>query len=173
MIKHPVVILAITLLLLPFVGFAIMEGISKYEEVDAAGKARWIGSNIVPGMKRVDVYGLLRSKGLVAYNDMYEKGVPVPAADPDPKNPLVGTGCDMRDHSSTMWPFKNEPIPKLEGGCADESLPKNRVINPAANVELGGASNFICGWTTLVKINFSNEDRVTKIQIDKPQVTCL
>lgn len=134
----------------------------------AASQAEWIRKNIPPGMTRAAAYTLLKSKGLTAYNWAFVKGKPIP-----PSHGSSG-GCDATDWASAAWPYKGEPLPKEQGGCAD--LTANRppsIPNPDAELELSGAFDVACGWTTDVTIAFDDADRVKTVRVDRPHPVCL
>jgi hypothetical protein len=134
----------------------------------AASQAEWIRTNISLGTTRAAAYTLLKSKGLTAYNWAFVKGRPIP-----PSHGSTG-GCDATDWASAAWPYKGEPLPKEQGGCADLTANRPRSIpNPDADLELSGAFNVACGWTTDVVIAFGDDDRVKAVRVDAPHSECL
>jgi hypothetical protein len=138
-----------------------------------ASDADWIRAHIVPGMTRTAAYEMLKSKGLIAYNWAFVKGRAIPA--PAAPAPAIGGGCDMSDASSGAWPYKGQPLPKQEGVCAQWSAdhPPKSSANPEARLELEGAFNLSCSWSTYIEIRFRDDDRVKDVQIDEPRSTCL
>jgi hypothetical protein len=159
-------------------GKAFEEAVQSASNQAAAFTAReadWIRTHIVPGTTRVAAYEMLKSKGLTAYNWAFVKGKPMRAPETSaPDHPTIGGACSTIDASSGAWPYKGELLPKQEGVCAHlaDNRPKS-LSNPEAQLELGGAFNLYCGWSTYIEIRFNDDDRVKEVQIDKPRSTCL
>ncbi len=136
----------------------------------AADEAAWIPQHVVPGTTRAAAYHMLKSKGLTAYNWAFVKGKPISAVGPA-KHRLVFAGCDTGDWSSGAWPYMNEPLPKQEGFCALDRRYKP-MPNPDAELDLAGAFDVDCGWSTHIVITFNRSDRVATVKVDKPTVGC-
>jgi hypothetical protein len=172
MARRIVIGIVLAAVLLPFIGWAALDTASRIAATKAATQTEWIRTHIVPGASRADAYAMLKSQGLVAYNWAYVKGKAIPADSPDPKNPLVGAGCETIDWSSGAWPYQNEPLPKQEGVCV-EGRPARPIRNPDADIELGGGFNIFCGWSTSIKVTFGDDDRVRHVHIGQPYPTCM
>jgi hypothetical protein len=130
----------------------------------SANEADWIRTHIAPGTTRAAAYEMLKSRRLTAYNRAFVKG-----------KPATGGSCDLTDRLSGAWPYKGEPLPKQEGACASWFFPNppTSASNPEAQLELSGAFNLYCGWSTYIEIRFNDDDRVKEVQIDEPRPTCL
>jgi len=141
----------------------------------AAGEAQWIRSNIVPGVRRATAYEMLKSKGLTAYNWSFIKGKSIPPPPRSSENVVIGGGCDTSDISSGEWPYQGEPLPSQQGVCAQifASHPPESTRNPEAQLDLAGAFNLNCAWSTDVIIRFDDTDRVKSVQVDKPRSICM
>ena len=92
--------------------------LSDQQASDAVAQTTWIATNVKPGASRAEAYAFLKSKGFVAYNTAY---VHVKGGTVERSTNAVTVRCDnTSDRSSANWPYRNEPLPKVEAGpCAD------------------------------------------------------
>lgn len=140
----------------------------------AAGQATWVQTHVIPGMTRSAAYDLVKIKGLTAYNYSFIKGKAIPPQSDSTGHVITGGGCDMSDKSSAAWPYQGELVPSREGACAEYFASKPKSIpNPDAELNLPGAFNIACGWSTRIVITFTEADRVKAVDIGQPRSTCL
>ncbi len=143
----------------------------------AASQADWIKTRLVAGVKREAAYALLKPQGFVAYNMAYVKVKAEATENPSPGTTFVR--CDnTTDRASANWPYRNEPLPKVEeGSCADLQRLMSGTFTPEpdAHVVLDGAFSVIptCGCHTEITITFDSDDRVSSVKIDKPRCPCV
>jgi hypothetical protein len=147
---------------------------SNQEAAIALSETQWIQAHIVPGMTRTAAYQALRSQGLTAYNYNFVKGKSIPAfASPSPDHATIGGGCSRSDASSGAWPYQGEPLPKQEGMCAQMfARAPTSIPNPDADVDLGGAFNLACSWSTRIVLSFTDDDRVEAVNVGQPRPNC-
>jgi hypothetical protein len=143
--------------------------VSDRKEARAADDAVWIPKHIVPGTTRADAYGMLKSRGLTAYNGAFVKGKAIPARE----HPHVGAGCEAGDKSAGAWPYMNEPVPKQDGLCAEMYGTRKAMPNPDAELELDGGFDLGCGHSTDVVITFDRHDRVAMVKVGKRRTSCI
>ncbi len=141
---------------------------SYQQEAITAADVTWIRQHIAVGMPRRDVYAALRAYGLVAYNYAYAPGTPTSQG--------KITGCDTSDTSDQLaaaWPYAGEPVPKRTGGCATAFGPGTPEAFPSAYITLEGGFDIACGSSIDVTMNFGAGDQLEKLDIAKPQVSCV
>lgn len=134
---------------------------SKRESDAAHAQVSWMHASLQVGMKRSQVYGLLKSRNLVAYNEAYNPG-----------KPFGTNSCDGEATKSlAYWPRYGEPLPARSGVCAMEK--PAYVPNPDAFVELQSGHNIACGARIIVTLKFGLDDRLTSVTEDKESWTCV
>lgn len=126
----------------------------------AAAQTEWIRSHAIPGVARTALYDMLKSQGLVANNAAYVRGT------------IVDSHCEFVDQSGANWPYRNEPLPKDVGPCANLRS-KKPVLEPDAFVTIAGGFNLVCNSWTTVEITFDDADRIKDVNIGRPEPSCL
>jgi hypothetical protein len=157
---------ALATVAIPALAAGALFGVNRILDARAAREATLIRTSVVRGEARADVYRLFRANDLTPYDDRFVQGKTKPG--PDPAHPF----CDLADRASGAWPYRNEPLPKQPAGCEDK-VPPGPVPEPEADVDLGGSVGFACGSDTYAEIKFDDHDRVTRVEVNGPQMTCL
>jgi hypothetical protein len=146
-------------------GRAIAEALKEASDqsaIFASEQTAWMQLHMVAGTTRSDVYTLLRSRALTAYNAEFED------------RRATGNAClPPLDPNSGTWPYQNEPIPKSTGLCAFLGGNPKPDPNPDAMVNVLGRFGLGCDESVLTTISFGSDDRVTKVTVSKPWFSCL
>lgn len=125
----------------------------------------WLHSTLRAGMSRSVVYSLLKSRGLVAYNQNYNPGKATFGQFP---------GCNYEaTHAAGNWPRFKQPLPHQVGVCADISRSRRFTISPPATIEFGMGFNFACGNRLYTTLWFDAKDKLKKVEDSKVEQTCL
>lgn len=129
---------------------------SRREAAQAARQTAWIRSNAFVGMKRPEVYRLLRSRGLFAFNYDYIVA----------KSSGMGD-CDYSDRSTGGWPYQGEPFPKEPPDCGSRDAWKG---NPNAQVVLAAGYDRACGKWIFITLRFDDRDRMRRVEVEPDRV---
>ena len=119
------------------------------------------------GTTRADIYGELRKLGMIAYNNLYNPG-----------KPFGANGCDYEStRAQAYWPALNEQLPP--DGCPGPASNRLRADfqkvpkSPSAFVDVGTNYNFACGTSVSVRLDFNDDDSLTKIDEAPAQQACM
>lgn len=129
----------------------------------ASDQVAWMRAHIVVGTTRKAAYDMLRSRGLTGFNPIFEKRR---AVGPDACLPSL-------DPASDRWPYPNEPVPSSTGLCAVLGGGASPGPNPDALIEILGAFGPGCDESIRTTLIFDASDRVRKVVVDKPWVSCV
>jgi hypothetical protein len=118
------------------------------------------------GTTRTSVYGALKQRKMIAYNNIYNPGKPLENVN----------GCDYGStRSQSYWPVLDQPLPT--DGCKGPSSLRSRMPaltkSPSAFVDVTTDYDAGCGTTVQVRLDFSDDDKLSKVDESPPQQTCL
>jgi hypothetical protein len=123
----------------------------------------WMQTTIAVGTLRRDAYTMLKSRGLVAFNPMYEAS-----------RSMGDSAClPPTDPNGALWPYQNEPVPPRTGLCATLNGEAKPTPNPHAFVRVGAAFGMGCEESIVTTISFDTSDRVTKVSSEKAPPSCI
>lgn len=120
----------------------------------------WVHANIEPGMTRATVYALLKRRGLVATNGVY--------------NPGRRTGPGSCEYESTAsaaeWPRAGQPLPHTP--CAPPGA-TGVLAHPAVFIDYTVGMNIACGTSVTQTFTFGAGDKLVSVTDSKESTTCL
>lgn len=115
------------------------------------------------GALRSTIYMMLKLNDMIGFNAIYNPGKP---AGPN--------GCRYDEtQGQSYWPTLNEPLPP--NGCPNipRSGPAIAPKSPSVYVDITTDYNFGCGTAVHVRLDFSDDDKLTKVDESPPKQVCM
>lgn len=118
------------------------------------------------GTARHTVYAMLKQRGLIAYNNAYNPGRPIPG-------PSLKGGCTFAlSQKEAYWPYFNEPVPERHAVCAAAGKPAF-VKNPDAYIGFSMGFDSACRFTQMLTLRFDLQDKLTSIKESAVRTLCV
>jgi hypothetical protein len=115
------------------------------------------------GTLRSTIYTTLKLNDMIAFNSIFNPG-----------KPSGPNGCRYDETKAlSYWPTLNEPLPT--NGCPNlpRSGPAIAPKSPSVYIDVTTDYNFGCGTSAHVRLDFSDDDKLAKVDESPPQRVCM